>query len=428
MPDDPMAYRGIEWPTACFDSEEVHFFTIGDWGGLCNLGDNLCKPNVPGEVWGTVGGGGDKASLPGQPFPFNNRPGAKLLAYPGDFMAQQLVSEQMSSKARELRAAGQEPKFVINVGDNFYPGGLDTHCGAVGGNASFTSHQFAQAFESQYNITDLGNIEWWSVLGNHDYGGVCYLMGWDQEIFYTWRPNGRWVMPAQYWRRRVQFKTFSADFFFLDTNILDGNQPPDADPDHNICSRIGNSGPFRYCEPSKYPPLPGTNPSTCPNLKLDPIDGPDACNAWFAREWQTQYNWFLQAINASDADWQIVVSHYPASYNPGGGASLLDWADVSAKYGIDFIVTGHTHLQEVFYKQSPLGDTAWVITGGGGGITSEELPDAHGEDDAYGFMDVQLNKTHLVITAISHGGVVRNVTTVTPRARGATVEETVVVV
>ena len=47
--------------------------------------------------------------------------------------------------------------------------------------------------------------------------------GWDQQIFYTFKPNGRWVMPAQYWRRSVQFKTFGTPrdvFLFLKTTCF----------------------------------------------------------------------------------------------------------------------------------------------------------------------------------------------------------------
>ena len=45
-------------------------------------------------------------------------------------------------QVEELKKTGQEPKFVLNVGDNFYPGGLDTHCSNGDPNdAAFTRSQ-----------------------------------------------------------------------------------------------------------------------------------------------------------------------------------------------------------------------------------------------------------------------------------------------
>merc|ERR1711957_366934 len=98
----------------------------------------------------------------------------------------------------------------------------------------------------------------------------------------------------------------------------------------------------------------------------------------------------------------------------------LRWADFSKKAGLDLIIAGHQHNQEVHYQDGMLadiGDTAWVVSGGGGGITSDGGdPTANGEDDAYGFMDLEISLETIIITAISHGGVVRNQTTVYPRA------------
>jgi len=306
---------------------------------------------------------------------------------------------------------------------------VDSHCGD--GNppqGAFEKSQFAQIFEAMYPVEDLGNIEWWSVLGNHDYGGVCYIKGWDQQIFYTWKPQGRWVMPAQYWQRRAQFKTFNVDFFFLDSNILDAEYPS-VDPNHNICSQDNNPG--KYCSVGKFPPAAGTDAGSCP------VTGPtsvDACVQWFRDNWKLQYKWFLDAVKASDADWQIVVSHYPASYNPGKAqdASFLLWPDVARDAGIDLIVAGHKHEQMVVYRQVEggvdLGDTAWVITGGGGGVTSEYIPTDSGNDDAYGFMDMTISLETLDIVSISHGGVAGNYierqkTTVYPRSKGTQISE-----
>lgn len=399
-----MNYNGIQWPAECFDSAATHFFAIGDWGGVCNWADNKCATGA-------------------DPKPMPNRPPGVPLMLPIDVEAQTMVAKRMREKAIALRSDGNEPKFIINVGDNFYPGGVDSHCGdGSPPQGAFEKSQFAQIFEDMYPVEDLGNIEWWSVLGNHDYGGVCYIKGWDQQIWYTWKPDGRWLMPAQYWSRRVQFKTFSADFFFLDNNLLDTG--PGVDPKHNICSKENNPGP--YCGP-KYPAKEGTDPGSCP--VTGPTGPADACDQWFRDNWKIQYKWFMAAIAASDADWQIVVTHYPARFNPGMAQdnTFLLWPEVAREYGIDLIVAGHEHDQKIVYREVEggvdLGDTAWVITGGGGGVTSEIFPTASGQDDAYGFMDMKISLETIEIASISHGGlggtyIERQKATVYPRERG----------
>merc|ERR1711990_972269 len=84
--------------------------------------------------------------------------------------------------------------------------------------------------------------------------------------------------------------------------------------------------------------------------------------------------------------------------------------------------------QQVWYQQTyidyDIGDTAWVISGGGGGVSSEGPPhkdyqipceetgnpwapwkcdQADGNDDQYGFMDMVITKDHLSIRPYSWG-------------------------
>eukprot|EP00439_Symbiodinium_sp_Y106_P022570 s4685_g2.t2 len=318
MPDNAMKYNGISWPTVCFDDSEAHFFTIGDWGGMC---EGHCGAVVP---------------MP-------NRHGAPLQD-PVDYSAQNRVASQMKVKAQELQQKGTPPRFVLNVGDNFYPGGINAHCDSVNTpEDSFLAFQFKKVFEEMYPVQDLGNMEWWSVLGNHDYGGVCYIKGWDQQIFYTFKDGGRWIMPAQYWHRRVQFKTFDADIWFLDTNVLDTQNPAD-NPDHNLCANRGNSDKFQYCEKGRFPPKQGTDASSC--TATGPSN-PSDCVGWFDKLWGDQRKWFTDAVKKSDASWQIVVLHHPPSYAPGRGADAMSWQAISREAGIDLIISGHKHEQKV---------------------------------------------------------------------------------
>jgi hypothetical protein len=208
----------------------------------------------------------------------------------------------------------------------------------------------------------------------------------------------------------VQFRDFAADFFFVDTNVIDtGNS--DENPDHNICSASHNLA---------------ANSTSCG------VAGPQShasCPEFFATLISEQRPWLEVRMALSTAEWQIVVTHFPPSYGP----TITEWfRELSSKYGIDLIITGHVHKQEVHYQDGPFGDTAWIVSGGGGGITSEAPPSLDGQDDQYGFMDIAISKDRLLIEAHSHGGingdrVVRSATEVRPRPRAharAKAEET----
>merc|ERR1712012_1447592 len=148
------------------------------------------------------------------------------------------------------------------------------------------------------------------------------------------------------WRVRVVYPTFSVDYFFWDSNHNDvvGIW---GDPGHNICSQAHNGDGASCGEEGP------TNLWDCPG--------------WFSRLMEAQKPWLDAALDASTAHWQIVVTHFPPTWD------RAMWEDLSRRHGIDLIVTGHTHYQEFHNRDvfNFLHPTAWIITGGGGGITSE---------------------------------------------------------
>jgi len=305
-----------------------------------------------------------------------------------DDRAQQRVAGQM-----RRRAAESNPDYVLNAGDNFYWGGIQTLCGARP-YAQVDTGQWGPIYEEVYRGPGLDGKQWLGVLGNHDYGGFTFSSGWDQVIGYTWGGpppcTGRWMTPAQYWSARAEYPDFSVDYFFLDTNVFDAFDPHD-NPDHNICS------------------LQHT-----PNGASCGAQGPSSvwdCPAWFRRLWRDQTDWLQRRLSNSSADWQVAVTHFPPTFGRAG------WERLVERHGIDLIVSGHVHQQEVHYMEAGnfLRPTAWIVSGGGGGITSEGVPDAEGADDQYGFFDITLFKEEILIQAISHGGQVRSGTKVLPR-------------
>ncbi|CAK8997898.1 unnamed protein product [Durusdinium trenchii] len=220
------------------------------------------------------------------------------------------------------------PDYVINVGDNFYWGGVNSSCNNNSFEEGFRWNQWGPIFERMYEGGGLDGKQWLGILGNHDYGGFKFTSGWHESIFYTWavghESTGRWMTPAQYWQVKVHYVNFSIDYYFVDTNVnnawkLNASDPKDG---HNICSEKHNE-----------------KTAECPD----------------AASWMSVVErWLDQRLSLSKAatwqDWQIVVSHFPPEYN------------------------------------APPFSFTTIISGGGGGITADRVPQLAGDDDAYGFM------------------------------------------
>jgi len=220
-----------------------------------------------------------------------------------------------------------------------------------------------------------------------------FSSGWDQVIGYTWggpASSGRWLTPAQYWSTTAHYPSFSVDYFFVDTNVFLALNP-DTDPDHNICSLERNAEN-----------MPDTCGSQGPKSTWD-------CPGWFGGLWAAQMEWLDGKLATSESEWQVVVTHFPPTFG------LEEWSYLAKRHGIDLMVTGHKHQQEVHYLEPPMDLTGWIVSGGGGGITSEGVPDIDGNDDMYGFFDLSFSPAEIVVEAISHSGVVRSSTRVRRR-------------
>jgi len=132
------------------------------------------------------------------------------------------------------------------------------------------------------------------------------------------------------------------------------------------------------------------------------------CKNWFWDLWGEQKVWVEDKLTKSDADWKIIVTHFPCGFESAWFATLHQ------KYGLDLLVTGHRHDQELWSSSSALGGLTCFVTGGGGGITSEASPrgiDTH----QYGFFDLKISKAHIKIECINIHGVNIGTSMVYPR-------------
>eukprot|EP00411_Alexandrium_monilatum_P038482 CAMPEP_0175389974 /NCGR_PEP_ID=MMETSP0095-20121207/31169_1 /TAXON_ID=311494 /ORGANISM="Alexandrium monilatum, Strain CCMP3105" /LENGTH=523 /DNA_ID=CAMNT_0016688509 /DNA_START=1 /DNA_END=1572 /DNA_ORIENTATION=+ len=378
--------NGVRLDDVCIKGDgPYHVFIIGDWGGLKTKG-KLTAVSHLNHRWN-------------QSYKF---------VWPTDTECQFRVRDQM-----EARAPTSKPAYVLNVGDNFYWGGVYDFCGAAeftdlysnGGSQEHKKepvNQFKEIFEEIYDGPGLKGLMWLGVLGNHDWGGWRMDMAWDQAIGYTWSKaafsQDRWLTPALYYYVTVNYPDFSVDYYFMDTNVWDalpyGERPP-----HNIC------GPH--------------NPASadCSGAGGPPQRAGE-CKKWFEDLWEDQKQWLDMIVPKSKANWRIVVTHFPPYWGKA------HWKELAPKHELDAVITGHRHSQNMHGPTDKpariwpedksnmemndfLDPTAWVVAGGGGGITSEHVPDTGGEDDQYGFVDMTLAKKTITFEMISHGGQLR---------------------
>ncbi|CAE7445528.1 Acp5 [Symbiodinium natans] len=385
-PASVKTHNGAAWETMRVAGTDLkHIFAIGDWGSLIGVGSGAPKAIIQYRGGHTPGphtmarhrGAGcttkDMTACMGATgvCPANCHFKAEI-----DLHAQSLVATQMKKRAPQ-----SNPDFVLNVGDNFYWGGIETECGhPMGQIHPQTRAQFNVIFEQVYNGPGLDGKPWLSVFGNHDLGGFQFNKAWDQQIAYTFASD-RWRLPAMYWMQRVEYtdQGFAAEFLMIDSNAMDV-KPYDADPEHNLCGRLHN-------------PAGATCAATGGPKDLS------ECFRWFWDLWnKEQKPWVEQKLQASTADWQVIVTHFTC------GTQAEWYKRLRQQFGLDLLVTGHTHTQQVFHNSKMLGGMTCFITGGGGGIVSEG--DATPQRSSqYGFFDLTISKEKIVLESINHNGV-----------------------
>lgn len=381
-PDLATDLNGVQLPTTCFEDDSKglhHVFVIGDWGGVIDWYDKSKGFVHPPKT----------ADHTTKAFSSHARKKVKS----SDDWAQYNVSKWFCNRAEE-----SDPDFVINLGDNFYWGGLNVQCGGPMHQPQDPAFQWSNVYEKMYHGTKVDGKQWLSILGNHDYGGFLFTNGWDQVIAYTWSKmefsTGRWMQPALYYATPIKYNDFSVDIFFVDSNVWDAFDYH-ATSGHNICGMSHN-----YQD------------ATCG------ITGPmsvEQCAQWFKDLWDAEVKWMKDGLGKSSADWQFIATHFPVEHG------LDQWKDLATTFGVDLILTAHRHIQEVHGpddESNLVAPTAWIVSGGGGGITSEAEPTENGEDDQYGFMDLTLSKHEIKITAVSHGGQIRQTRCITQRMPG----------
>eukprot|EP00929_Paragymnodinium_shiwhaense_P030595 TRINITY_DN1730_c0_g1_i1.p1 TRINITY_DN1730_c0_g1~~TRINITY_DN1730_c0_g1_i1.p1 ORF type:complete len:1314 (+),score=159.08 TRINITY_DN1730_c0_g1_i1:105-3944(+) len=392
-PSHPLEYNGITWPELCYEGKNTHFFLFGDYGGvtcgwmnrtLKDPNEWTCKKKKEPGFWARPADNTKDHDDRGR-FHFKNV----------DDKAQVLVAKQMQMHAEKVR-----PKYILSGGDNFYFGGLDgwgVQCCSTPMNQIHprTMVQFQYVFEEMYD-GDALNIPFFSVFGNHDFGGREMTAAWDQQIAYTWAEgptvSKRWIMPGFYWRQKIRYpdQNFTMDVFMVDTNLGDA-KPFGVDTAHNICG--------------------GFNKGSATCASCGGMENRYQCQHWFLDLWKTQAKWLEKGLNESVADWQLIVTHFPPDqFGP------RYWKELHRVYGIDLFVGSHRHSQEVHIRDKRFSNLNWVVCGGGGGITSEWNPDNSWRGRSqYGFMDVVINKTHLHVSSYNEAGEMRQQATIEPR-------------
>ena len=124
----------------------------------------------------------------------------------GDWGRDGREDQRRTALAMEQIASEKCTEFVISTGDNFYHWGV----------WSDTDYRWNTCFENVYS-PDLGN--WYSVLGNHDYGGSVQAQIDRTKISPRWHMDDRWydkLLTRDGWP--------SLQLLFFDTVALEGRE------------------------------------------------------------------------------------------------------------------------------------------------------------------------------------------------------------
>ena len=266
---------------------------------------------------------------------------------------QKEVADQMGKAAATI-----ESDFVVAVGDNFYPNGVQ----------STQDYSWIASFESIYTNYNL-QTPWYVALGNHDYRGNIQA-----QIDYS-KLSRRWHMPSQYFSKTFELK--------------DGNK---------VLMVVIDTSPFidSYHEKKS-----------------------DMYENIIAQDTTAQKKWIEKELATTDKSikWKIVVGHHPLY----SGGKRKDNADTKSfekkftglfdKYKVDAYFCGHEHDLQII---KPKGHYTTQFLSG---AACEVRPTGSREGTIFvaeqaGFMTFALNELNLLAQVVDANGKVIHTTTI----------------
>eukprot|EP00386_Alphamonas_edax_P014479 GDKI01044470.1.p1 GENE.GDKI01044470.1~~GDKI01044470.1.p1 ORF type:complete len:499 (-),score=124.43 GDKI01044470.1:46-1473(-) len=226
---------------------------------------------------------------------------------------QKTVAERMNVWAEKLDA-----QFVLGLGDNFYETGV----------MSAEDSQWTDTFEKVYNEQEtLKKLDWWNVLGNHDWYGNATAQFRRDDLNLT----ANWILP-NLWYNKV--------FYSTDKGVS-GTQSSEAD---KFSVALVFTDSYIWDEP-------GYHPKSHVQLQLEFIEA-------------------SLSMAARLADWIVVVGHYPM-YSSGahGDTQVLkaELLPLLQKYKVDMYTYGHDHHLELLRENidGDVNDITYVLSGAG---------------------------------------------------------------
>lgn len=191
--------------------------------------------------------------------------------------------------------------------------------------------------------------------------------------YYDMLKNNRWKMPSPYFNQRVEFSEgYSAEFFMLDSNILDA-----------FTGRHGGICKQRICWETRGRP-------TVPY---------DQCARWFRKLWREQAEWYNTVVRQSTADWKIVTIHH----KPSGQVGKMIYPLIQEK-NVQLMIGSHTHESAFYNKYSWVQKPLLVVGAGGGAQANPGCGRAMKCTGQYGFGDVDIQRKQMVVRLYNAGG------------------------
>jgi len=245
---------------------------------------------------------------------------------------------------------GTNADFIISTGDNFYPVGVQ----------SVQDPSWQKSFEDVYTHHST-YIDWYVVLGNHDYGTNPQA-----EVDYS-KISARWKMPSRYYSVHKTIDDDSSNtvgFYFIDSSPLNK-------------SYYG---------------------------KISELISQNVLNADSAK----QLNWLRSELKKSKDKWKIVVTHHPV-YSAGkryGKTKEMEDAvkEILNQYKVDLLIAGHEHHLE--FDKPKNKDTFYQLISGAGSEKTMISPNAKVQyaKSEYGFATIGIDTNSLLIQFIDWQG------------------------